>query len=162
MRVLACLLVLLVSAPLAAQPSVHPADRRLARIGLGIGPPEATGISFFAPSLSYAEPCYAGADHDPYYACGSYAVAFLVDGEYEYDVLSSHTVFFAPSSRVDPYVTGYAGFGYGDEAGFVWGAEWGVNLWVTPTGGFTLYGGVVRGERQDYVRLGIGLVVSTY
>ena len=162
MRLLACFLALAAASPLAAQPSVHTADRRLARIGVGIGPPEASGLSFWSPGVAYAEPCVAGGPRDPYYACGSYAVAFLVDGEYEYDVLSSHTLFFAPWSRVDPYVTGFAGFGYGDEAGFVWGAETGVNVWLTETGGVTVYGGLVRGERQDYVRLGVGLVVDTY
>lgn len=156
------LLSLALAVPLAAQPSIHPADRRLARIGVGIGPPEASGLSFWSPTVSYGEPCYGGRAGDPYYECGSYAVAFLVDGEYEYDVLSSHTVFFSPLSTIDPYVMGYAGFGYGDELGFVWGAESGVNIWLTETGGITVYGGVVRGERQQYIRLGIGLVFDTY
>ncbi|MEL6615282.1 MAG: hypothetical protein AAFQ43_06065, partial [Bacteroidota bacterium] len=79
-------------------------------------------------------------------------------GETEYDVLSSHTLFFAPWSTIDPYVTGFAGFGYGDELGFVWGSEAGINLWLTETGGVTVYGGYVSGERQRYVRLGVGLV----
>ena len=156
------LLVLVVAAPLVAQPGVHPADRRLARIGLGVGPPEASGFSYWSPGVAYAQPCVAGGPRDPYYACGSAAVAFFADGEYEYDVLSSHTAFFAPWSAVDPYVTGFAGVGYGDEAGFVWGGEVGVNVWLTHTGGITAYGGLVRGAKQAYVRLGVGLVVLTY
>ncbi|MEM1057028.1 MAG: hypothetical protein AAGI52_16005 [Bacteroidota bacterium] len=153
-------LFLLLAAPVLAQPQTHPADRELGRVGIAVGPPGASGLSVFSPGLSYGEPCYASSGYDPYYQCGSYTVAFLVDGEYEYDVLSSHTVFFAPWSSVDPYVSGYLGFGYGDEFGFAWGGEMGVNLWLTEGGGITFYGGVVRGERQQYGRLGIGLVLD--
>ena len=161
MRLLLLCAAWLSAAPLAAgQPQIHPADRSLGRIGFSLGPGDAGGLSIFSPNVGYSTTCYSG-DYDPYYDCGSYAVAFLVDGEYEYDLLSSHTLFFSPSSTLDPYVTGYAGFGYGDEAGFVYGGEIGLNLWITETGGLTLYAGRVNGERQRYSRVGIGLVFDT-
>lgn len=159
MRLCPLVMLLLVAAPAVAQPQTHPADRRLARIGFAFGPEEASGLSLYSPNVSYGYPCYASSGtYDPYYECGSYAVAFFSDGDYEYDVLTSHTLFFAPWSSVDPYVSGYAGFGYGEEFGFVWGSELGVNLWLVPEGGLTVYGGFVRGERQRYARVGVGLV----
>ncbi|MEM6326880.1 MAG: hypothetical protein AAF791_07155 [Bacteroidota bacterium] len=156
---LGCLLVLLsVAAPVVAQPQTPPAERRLGRIGVGVGSAGASGLSLYSPNVSYGVPCYSSHPTGPYYECGSYAVAFLVDGEYEYDVLTSHTLFFSPSSSVDPYLTGYMGFGYGDEFGFAWGAEVGVNVWLVSEGGITIYRGFVRGDSQRYQRIGVGLV----
>lgn len=155
-----CLLLFALVAPLAAsaQPGIPASERQLARLGIAFGPPAASGLSVFSPGAGYGAPCYGGSSSGPYYECGSYAVAFLVDGEYEYDVLTTHTLFLAPQSVIEPYVSGYAGVGYGQELGVVWGTEAGLNLWLTPTGGVTVYGGWVQGERQQYARMGVGLV----
>ena len=157
MRLLLALLAVLALAPTAA------AQRQLARVGLSLAAGDAGGLSVLSPSLGYQAACLGdgrGGHVDPYYGCGSYAVAFLVDGEYEYDLVTSHTLFLLGRGALDPYVTGYAGVGYGDEAGLVYGWEAGLNVWLTRSDGLTVYGGRVTGERQRYARLGVGLVVD--
>lgn len=158
MRLCLLLFALHLPLPVIAQPGVPVSERQLARLGIAFGPPAASGLSVFSPGVGYGGPCYHSGPSGPYYECGSYAVAVLVDGEYEYDVLTTHTLFLAPQSVIEPYVSGYAGVGHGQELGVVWGTEAGLNLWITPTGGLAVYGGWVRGERQQYARIGVGLV----
>lgn len=162
-RIAAVLVALALGAPAAsAQPDVHPADREVGRLGVSFAPGRAGGLSTFTPSLVGTTDCYHDDGYDAYYGCGSAVAAFLTDGEFEYDLFSSHTLFFSPASVIDPYLTAYAGVGYGEEAGLVYGAETGVNVWIVPNGGVSVYLGRVVGERQRYTRLGAGLVVSLY
>lgn len=96
-----------------AQPTVHPADRMLLKIGIGAG--YGGGLTYAVPSFYSDYPCY-----DSYYRCGGYVAGYSADGDFDYEVLSTHTFYLNPYSRTDPYFSGFAGFGSGyDDFGMV-------------------------------------------
>ena len=81
MRLCLLLFALHLPLPVIAQPGVPVSERQLARLGIAFGPPAASGLSVFSPGVGYGGPCYHSGPSGPYYECGSYAVAVLVDGE---------------------------------------------------------------------------------
>lgn len=155
MRIVTLTLALLILAPLAsAQPNIHPADRMLLKVGIGAG--YGGGVTYALPSFYSDYPCY-----NDYYHCGGYISGYQVDGSFDFEVLSTHTLYFSPASRTDPYVSGFLGFGSGiEEFGFVWSTEAGVNYWLTNEFGLNAYLGYVDGERFAYTKVGVGLVLS--
>ncbi len=154
MRYAALLLALLATAA-GAQPGVHPANRALLRIGLGAG--YGGGATLTVPSLSADYPCY-----DAHYRCGGYVAGYQLDGAFDYEVLSTHTLYVRPASTTDPYLSGFAGFGYGEAYGLAWGIEAGVNVWVWEPFGFNAFLGYVEAASVAYTKAGVGLVLSLY
>lgn len=138
----------------SAQPNVHSADRMLLKVGIGAG--YGGGVTYALPSFYSDYPCY-----DPYYHCGGYVSGYQVDGDFDFEVLSTHTFYFTPYDRTDPYISGYVGFGNGsEEFEFVWSTEAGVNYWLSENFGLNAFLGYVDGERFGYTKVGVAVVMS--